>query len=216
MVCGNQHRIKATNHLRIPHDRAAPAQGAVFARRRDFGDERVVIRRFGPARLDQFHQLQRRAFANVGHVLLVGQTQDQHPGPAERLARLLVQRQRQPIGHMVGHGGVDLAGQFDEAGGLVELARFPGQVERVDRDAVPAQPRPRIERHEAKGLGAGGVDHLPHVDAHGVVDQLQLVHEGDVDGAKDVLGQLDRLGRRRAGYRNHGFHDCPIERRHQR
>jgi hypothetical protein len=50
------------------------------------------------------------------------------------------------------------------------------------------------ERHVAEGLGLGGVDHLPDVDAQGVEADLQLVDQGDVDEPEDVLGQLDRLG----------------------
>ena len=62
----------------------------------------------------------------------------------------------------------------------------------------PPRPGPGIERHEAERLGLGRVDHLPDVDAHGVVDHLQFVDERDVDGAEDVLGELDRLRRLRA------------------
>src|ERR1700751_1567260 len=51
---------------------------------------------------------------------------------------------------MNGHCGVDFSGQFDEAGAALELPGFPGQIERIDRNAVSAQPRSRIERHESK------------------------------------------------------------------
>ena len=43
---------------------------------------------------------------------------------------------------IVWHGGIDLAGQFDEARAVFELSCFPGQVERVDRNAVTAKPWP--------------------------------------------------------------------------
>ena len=107
------------------------------------------------------------------------------------------------VDHEAGHGGVDLSRQLDEAGLHPEFPGPPGQVEGIHRDTVPAQARPRIEGHVAEGLGGGGVDHLPDVDAHGVVDQLQLVHEGDVHRAEDVLGQLDGLGGGGAGDRHH-------------
>ena len=48
------------------------------------------------------------------------------------------------------HGGIDLAGQLDELGGHAVLAGLPGQVERVDRDAVAAQARAGIERHGSR------------------------------------------------------------------
>ena len=46
------------------------------------------------------------------------------------------------------------------------------------------------------------LDHLPHVDAHGGVDGLQLVHEGDVDRPEDVFRELHRLRRVRRGHRD--------------
>ena len=78
------------------------------------------------------------------------------------------------------------------------FARFPRQVERVERDAVPAPARPGVEAHEAERLGRGRVEHLPDVDAHALVDHLELVHERDVHRAEHVLGDLGRFGRRGA------------------
>jgi len=89
---------------------------------------------------------------------------------------------------------VDLARQLDEFGGLLVLAGLPGQVERVDGYAVPAQPGPRVERLEAERFRAGGRDHLPDVYAHRVEDHLQLVDQGDVHATVDVLDDLGRLG----------------------
>jgi hypothetical protein len=47
---------------------------------------------------------------------------------------------------------------------------------------------------EAEGLGGGGFEDLPDVDAHGGVDDLQFVDQGDVDGAVDVLGEFAGFG----------------------
>ena len=52
---------------------------------------------------------------------------------------LLVEGLRQLADDVLGHGAVDLAGQLDEAGVQAVLARLPGQVERIDRDAVAAE-----------------------------------------------------------------------------
>ena len=115
---------------------------------------------------------------------------------------LVVQRVGDPADDVGGHRRVDLAGQLDEPGVQAVLPGHPGQVERVDRDAVPAQPGPGIERLEAERLGLGRVDHFPDVDAHAVVEHLQLVDQGDVDGAVGVLQDLAGLGdlrRRRPG-----------------
>lgn len=80
------------------------------------------------------------------------------------------------------------------------LPRLPGQIERVQRDAVAAPAGAGVEAHEAERLRLGGVEHLPDVDAHPVVDHLELVDQGDVHGAEDVLGELGRLGRPRRGH----------------
>ncbi|MNT60805.1 hypothetical protein D3C72_1984120 [compost metagenome] len=80
---------------------------------------------------------------------------------------------------------------------------------------MPAKARSRIKRHVAERLGFRRLDHFPHVDAHGLVDDLQLVDEGDVDRAEDVLGQLDRFGRGVGRYRHHRLDHRGIEPFHQ-
>ena len=90
---------------------------------------------------------------------------------------------------------VDLAGELDELGREVVLARLEGEVERVDRQAVAAHPRAGLEAHEAVGLGRRRVDHLPDVDPHPVAEHRELVDERDVDRAEDVLEQLRHLRR---------------------
>ena len=88
-----------------------------------------------------------------------------------------------------------MPGQLDELGGHVELARAPAQIEGVDGQAVAAHAGAGLEAHEAVGLGRGGVDDLPDVDAHAVGQHRELVDERDVDRAEDVLEQLRQLGR---------------------
>jgi len=50
------------------------------------------------------------------------------------------------------HGEVDVAGELDEAVDEVELAGPPGEVVRVDRDAVAADAGARRELHEPERL----------------------------------------------------------------
>ncbi len=95
------------------------------------------------------------------------------------------------------------------------LRRDPGQVERIDRDAVAAQAGPGIERLEAERLGLGGLDHLPDVDPHPVVEDLQLVDQGDVHGPVGVLEDLAGLGDLGAGDGHDPDHDPGIERGRQ-
>ena len=77
---------------------------------------------------------------------------------------------------------------------------------------MPAEARSRIKGRKAKGLGFGGVDHFPYIDAHGVIDDFEFVHEGDVDGAENILGQLHGLGGMRRRYRNNPIDHRAVER----
>src|SRR5260370_24940858 len=95
---------------------------------------------------------------------------------------------------MNGHGSVDLTGQLDEACMTIKFPCLPGQVERVDRNAVPAQAGPGIERHETKRLSLCCFNNLPDVDSHRSIDELQLVYQGNVHAAEDILQELGRFG----------------------
>src|SRR5262245_40119787 len=96
--------------------------------------------------------------------------------------------------HVGGHRGVDFAGKLDEASVLAILARLPGQIEWVDRDAMSAKPRAGVERHKPERLRAGGVDDFPHINTHGGVNDFEFVYEGDVDAAEGVFEQLGGFG----------------------
>ena len=78
--------------------------------------------------------------------------------------------------HPLGHVGVDLAGQFDEAGAEAVFARLPGEIEGVDGDAVTAKAGPGVVGGEAEGLGGGGADDFVDVDAHAVADDFEMVN----------------------------------------
>ncbi len=90
----------------------------------------------------------------------------------------------------------------------------PGQVRRVDRQAVPADARARGEPHEPERLRRGRVDRLPHVDAQAVREHRQLVDERDVDVPERVLEQLGQLGGAGTGHRHDPVDDGRVERRH--
>ena len=107
---------------------------------------------------------------------------------------MLVQAGGYLVEDKVGHGGVDLAGQLDEAGVEVELLGFPGEIEGVDGNAVAAKAGAGIEGLEAEGLGFGGVDDFVDVDVHLHAELLELVDERDVDAAIDVFEELGHLG----------------------
>ena len=114
---------------------------------------------------------------------------------------------------MARHREVDVAGQLDEAVDEVELAGPPGEVVRVDRDAMAADAGPGREPHEPERLRGRRVDDLPDVEAHPLAEQGELVDEGDVDVAEDVLEELRELGGVRRGQLDDVVVDAAQERR---
>ena len=104
------------------------------------------------------------------------------------------------------HVRIDFAGQFDEPGLFAPFAGQPGQIERVDGNTVTAEAGAGIERLKTKRLRLGGIDHFPDIDSHLVVEHLQLVDEGDVDGSIGVFEDLAGFGDFHAGDANN-LHD---------
>src|SRR5260370_27612868 len=121
----------------------------------------VVERYQGPLALERLHDGQCRALPRVVDVLLVGDSDDQDPRAVGRTAGALAQYPKRFLDDALRHRGIDLAGEFDEPGRDGEFARLPGQIERVDRAAVPAEPRAEVERHIAERLGPGCLAHTP-------------------------------------------------------
>jgi hypothetical protein len=76
---------------------------------------------------------------------------------------------------------------------------------------VSAHAGPGLERHEPVGLRCRGVRDLPHVDPHAVAEDRQLVHEGDVHRAEDVLEQLGQLRRLRRQHLHDLVADLAVE-----
>jgi hypothetical protein len=69
-----------------------------------------------------------------------------------------------------------------------------------------------MERREAERLRRRRVDHLPHVDPHAIEEDLQLVHERDVDAAVGVLEDLRGLGDARRADGDDALDDRAVER----
>ncbi len=134
----------------------------------------------------------------IGGVRLVGEAEEDDPAPLQRLAPL-VQSGDEALDDVVGHVGVHVVRQLDEAEASPERALdVEGQVARVDRQAVPPHSRAGVEAHEPEGLRRRGVEGLPDVDAQLGGEHRQLVDEGDVDVAERVLDELGELGLPRA------------------
>ena len=83
-----------------------------------------------------------RRVARIAHVGLEGDAEHADAGAVHRPAAV-VEGRRHQVDDMARHGQVDVAGQLDEAIDEVELAGAPGEVVRIDRDAVAADPRAR-------------------------------------------------------------------------
>ena len=149
----------------------------------------VVIADRGALLLQQFDDGERRRLAQIVDVFLVRDAQNQHLRSVDGLL-LLVERGDGRRDHVVGHGHVDLARQFDETRVEVELLCLPREIKGIDGNAVSAQTRPGIERMKAERLGRGRVDDLPDVEIHAQAQHFELVDQRNVDAAVDVLEQF--------------------------
>jgi len=132
-----------------------------------------------------------RALPGVRDVLLVGEAHDQHLRVPDHLAGP-VQLLDRHVGDMPGHGVVDRTPGQDHLGVVAELLGLVDEVVGVDRDAVAADEAGAVLVEVP--LGAGSLYDLLGVDAHLVEDEGELVHQGDVQVALDVLDHLRRLG----------------------
>jgi glycosyltransferase involved in cell wall biosynthesis len=108
--------------------------------------------------------LGRRRVPLIPDIRLEGHSDDSHLRPFERTATI-VEGFGDEIDDVARHGDVDISRQFDEPIDEVELPRPPGQVVRVDRDAVATDAGTGRELHEPERLGGGGVDDLPDIEA---------------------------------------------------
>src|SRR4051794_27782312 len=92
----------------------------------------------------------------------------------------------------------------------IPLPCLPTQIEGIDGNAVPAESGAWIERLETEGLRRGGANYLPDVDTHLQAKQFELIHQGDVDAAVNVLQQLGHFRNRRRRNRHNATEDCAV------
>ena len=96
----------------------------MFTHRRQLRHEGVAgVDGRSPA-VDQLDQAECRTLAHIVDILLVGDPQHQNARAVEAALMDLVQRLSQPRHHIARHGGVNLAGKHDKAGGETEFARL--------------------------------------------------------------------------------------------
>ena len=74
----DENGIKGADRLPVPCHGFHAHQVAIFPGFRDFSHVRIIIGSFAATLLDELDEFQRGTFTNIGHVLLVGETDDQH------------------------------------------------------------------------------------------------------------------------------------------
>src|SRR3984885_8280932 len=209
VICGDEYAIVAGNPSRAQRDRVLVGE-VVVAHFVELREVRVVVIDHGAAFGKQFEELERGRFTEVVDVFLVSYAEEQD-FRAFNAFLTLVKRCTDGVDYVIGHFGVDFAGQLDEAGREIVFPGFPRQIVRIDRNAVAPETGPGIERHEAEGFCGGAVDDLPDVEAHAQAELLELVNHGDVHAAENVLHELDHFGCARGGDRNDFRHDLRVE-----
>ena len=112
-----------------------------------------MIADLGSFFLQKFDDGEGRRFAQIIDIFLVSHAQDEHASSVHRFL-MLVQRSADGGKHVIRHVGIDLSRQFNEAGAEVPFLGLPGQIERIDGDAVSAQAGSGIEGMKAKRLGS--------------------------------------------------------------
>src|ERR1043166_2706923 len=108
---------------------------------------------------------------------------------------MMIEGLRYSRNNVLRHRGVDFTSQLDETRVLPILARLPGQIKRINGNAMPAAAGPGIEWHVAKWFRPGCSDHFPNINSHRAIDELEFVDQGYVHTAKNIFQQLRRFSR---------------------
>jgi hypothetical protein len=172
---------------------------------------RIVVGHQRTLFVEQVNDVERRKLAHIIDITLVGDAQRQHPTAFHR-APGVVQCILHLLHPIARHLGIDLACQIDKPRSVVQHFQFPRQVERIDRDTMPAQTRSRRKFHKPERLGRCGIDYLPHIQPEFVAHEQHFIHQPDVDGTEGVFEQLDHLRYFRAAHRHHAFNRRFVQR----
>src|SRR5205823_7340314 len=107
-------------------------------------DVRVAIREKCPFVAQDLYDVQCRRLPHIVHAGLVSHSEDVDAGTAHALA-LTIERLGDLLHHEARHALVDVPRQLDEARLEPVHLRLPGEVEGIDRNAVPAEPGAGVE-----------------------------------------------------------------------
>ena len=107
----------------------------------DLGDMRVVVADMSAFFFELLGEHVTRGLAVVIDVRFVSNAEEENLGALDRLA-VVIKRIGNAGNHIVRHGGIDLAREFNETGVLLVFAGLPGQVKGINRNAVSAEAGP--------------------------------------------------------------------------
>src|ERR1051326_6392163 len=125
---------------------------------------------------------------------------------------MIVQGFADPLDDIVRNRRVDLTRELDKPSGKIVFLGFPGEIKRIDRNAVPAQAGAWVKGRVAEGFAAGSIDDFPEIDVHTIGKKLQLVHESNVDASIDIFEKFDQFCRPRGGNGDNPIDDLPVKR----
>ena len=161
-------------------------------------DERVVdLQRLGQMTFLAFEQLQRRAFADVIDILLVGEAVQAHAAGVRDA--VLLHDLVDPVQHEGRLAVVRLHGLVDDLG---EAGIVPHQEPRVHADAVAAHAGAGLQDVHPR-VHVADADNLVHVHIVVPADAGELIGKGDVHRAESILHDLGHFGR--PDVRDHDF-----------
>src|SRR5690242_2479087 len=130
--------------------------------------------------------LQRRRFADVIGVALVSHAERENLGAIDAFA-LRVQSVGDAPYDKGGHLAVDVSRQLNQPRLASFHARFPGQIIGIHGNAMTAESRTRVERHETERFGFGRFDDFPNINTKAVASERYFIGERDVHTAKSIF-----------------------------
>src|SRR5262249_47406505 len=211
MIGCNEDYIVAADRIGRKGYREPSSKCRVIPCRWNHGHERIVVVHARSASFDEFDELERGTLSHILNILLISKAENENTRASESFAQATIDRLRQFGNNQIGHSRIDFTSEFDKASRDVIFARSPGKIEGVNWNAVAPETWSGIERHEAERFGFCRFDHFPDVDAHGGENSLELVYQGDVDGSKDIFGELNGFSGFQRGDRNCPLHDTGVE-----
>src|SRR5947207_6848839 len=164
MIGCNEDCIVAAQRAGCKGYRVPSSKWRMITRRWNDWDERIVVVGARSTSLDEFDELQRGALSHVVEILLVSESENENTCASQSLPKATIDRLRKFRNDQMWHSRIDLTSKLDEASRDVVFARFPGEIEGVNRNAMAPQAGSRIERHEAERLRFCRLDYVPDVD----------------------------------------------------